>query len=50
MSIAVPVMNREGDVIASIQLSSMIEDIPKDVDALVLELKRASAAISRRIP
>jgi DNA-binding IclR family transcriptional regulator len=50
MSIAVPVMNREGEVIASIQLSSMIEDIPKDVDALVMELKRASAAISRRIP
>ena len=50
MSIAVPVFDREGETVAAIQLSSMIEDIPRDVDALVMELKRASAAISRRIP
>lgn len=50
LSIAVPVFNREHDVIAAIQLSAMIEDIPVDVDALVIELKRASGAITRRIP
>jgi DNA-binding IclR family transcriptional regulator len=51
MSIAVPVFDRaEEEVIASIQLSSLIEDIPRDVDALVVELKRASAAITRRMP
>ncbi|MHB1209529.1 MAG: IclR family transcriptional regulator [Acidimicrobiales bacterium] len=50
LSIAVPVFSREHDVIAAIQLSAMIEDIPVDVDALVIELKRASSAITRRIP
>ncbi len=50
LSIAVPVFDREASVIAAIQLSAMIEDIPVDVDALVVELKRASAAITRRIP
>jgi len=50
LSIAVPVFDRESSVIAAIQLSAMIEDIPVDVDALVIELKRASAAITRRIP
>ncbi|MBW4077341.1 MAG: IclR family transcriptional regulator [Acidobacteria bacterium] len=50
LSIAVPVFNREHEVIAAIQLSAMIEDIPVDVDALVIELKRASGAITRRIP
>ena len=50
LSIAVPVVDRDGSVVAAIQLSAMIEDIPVDVDALVIELKRASSAISRRIP
>lgn len=50
LSIAVPVFDHESKVVAAIQLSSLIEDIPVDVDALVLELKRASAAITRRIP
>ncbi|MHB1087865.1 MAG: IclR family transcriptional regulator, partial [Acidimicrobiales bacterium] len=50
LSIAVPVFSRDHEVIAAIQLSAMIEDIPVDVDALVIELKRASGAITRRIP
>lgn len=50
LSIAVPVVDRRESVVASLQLSAMIEDIPVDVDALVMELKRASAAVSRRIP
>jgi len=50
VSIAVPIVNQDGDVIAAIQVSGHIEDIPFDVDSLVLELKRASAGITRRIP
>jgi len=50
VSIAVPVMNHQGDVIAAIQISGHIEDIRVDVDALVSELKRASAAVTRRLP
>ncbi len=50
VSVAVPVMSREGDVIAALQVSGHIEDIPFDVDSLVKELQRASAAITRRIP
>jgi hypothetical protein len=37
-------------VLAAIQVSGLIEDIPVDVDSLVAELQRASAAITRRIP
>ncbi len=50
MSIAVPVLGGDQRVVAAIQLSSLIEDIPIDIDALVVELKRASLAMSRRIP
>ena len=50
LSVAVPVHDREQRTVAAIQLSSMIEDIPVDIDSLVIELKRASAAISRRLP
>ncbi len=50
MSIAVPVFDREQRVVAAMQLSALIEDIPVDVDALVLELKRASGAVTRRMP
>jgi IclR family acetate operon transcriptional repressor len=50
VSIAVPVLSREGEVLAAIQVSGLIEDIPVDVDSLVAELQRASAAITRRIP
>ena len=50
VSVAVPVMDRGGEVIAAIQVSGHIEDIPFDVDSLVNELQRASAAITRRIP
>jgi IclR family transcriptional regulator, acetate operon repressor len=49
ISVAVPVIDHQGDVVAAIQASAMIEDISVDIDALVLELKRASAAISRRM-
>jgi IclR family acetate operon transcriptional repressor len=49
LSIAVPVIDHDGAVVASIQLSALIEDIPMDVDSLVVELKRASSAITRRI-
>ncbi|MEO9180387.1 MAG: IclR family transcriptional regulator C-terminal domain-containing protein, partial [Acidimicrobiales bacterium] len=50
VSIAVPVFDPRGEVIASIQVSGHIEDIPFDSDTLVTELKRASAAITRRVP
>ncbi len=50
LSVAVPVHDREQRVVAAIQLSSLIEDIPVDIDSLVVELKRASSAISRRLP
>jgi IclR family acetate operon transcriptional repressor len=50
VSVAVPVHDRHGEVIASIQVSGLIEDIPIDVDSLVAELQRASAAITRRMP
>lgn len=50
VSIAVPVNDRQGEVVASVQVTGLIEDIPVDVDALVYELRRASAAITRRIP
>ncbi len=50
LSIAVPVFDRAGEMVAGIQLSALIEDIPKDVEALVVELQRASAAITRRLP
>jgi len=50
VSIAVPVLSRDGEVLAAIQVSGLIEDIPVDVDSLVAELQRASAAITRRIP
>ena len=50
VSIAVPVMNNQGDVVAAIQVSGQIEDISVDVNALVFELKRASAGITRRLP
>ena len=50
LSVAVPVHDREQRTVAAIQLSSMIEDIPVDIDSLVIELKRASSAISRRLP
>lgn len=50
MSIAVPVFGTDQRVVAAIQLSSLIEDIAVDVDALVIELKRASLAMTRRIP
>jgi DNA-binding IclR family transcriptional regulator len=50
VSIAVPVFDHQGETIAAIQVSGLIEDISYDVDALVFELKRASAAITRRIP
>ena len=50
VSIAVPVLSRDGEVLAAIQVSGLIEDIPVDVDSLVTELQRASAAITRRIP
>lgn len=49
LSIAVPVHTREGEVVAAIQLSSMIEDIPVDVESLVVELKRASSAMTRHL-
>ena len=50
VSIAVPVISRDGEMLAAIQVSGRIEDIPVDVDSLVAELQRASAAITRRIP
>lgn len=50
VSIAVPVFDRVGEVIATVQVAGLIEDIPVDVEALVSELQRASAALTRRLP
>jgi IclR family transcriptional regulator, acetate operon repressor len=49
ISVTVPVYDTDGGVAAAIQLSGMIEDIPIDVDNLVIELKQASGAITRRM-
>ncbi|NEN04702.1 IclR family transcriptional regulator [Diaminobutyricibacter tongyongensis] len=50
-SIAVPIFDRDGSTIASIQLSGLEEDFAtSNVPALVAEMQRASAAITRRIP
>jgi IclR family acetate operon transcriptional repressor len=50
-SVAVPVIGREGKVIASLQLSWVSGDVGHGkIDWHVAELKRASAAISRRLP
>jgi len=50
VSIAVPVFAHQGEIVASVQVTGLIEEIPFDVDALVFELKRASTAITRRMP
>ena len=44
VSIAVPVLSRDGEVLAAIQVSGLIEDIPVDVDSLVAELQRDEKA------
>lgn len=50
-SIAAPVLNREGVVVASVQVSGLEEDFDVDnIPLLVGELQRASAAITRRHP
>lgn len=50
-SAAVPVFDREGEVCAALQLSGLAEDFTSDrTDRYVEELKRASAAITRRMP
>lgn len=50
-SVAVPVLDRDGVTVASIQLSGLEEDFASaNLDALVAEMHRASAAITRRTP
>jgi IclR family acetate operon transcriptional repressor len=49
-SVAVPVVDRDGRTIASIQLSGLEEDFESaNLPALVAEMQRASAAITRRM-
>lgn len=50
-SVAVPVFDRDGRTVASIQLSGLEEDFEAaNLPALVAEMQRASAAITRRTP
>jgi IclR family acetate operon transcriptional repressor len=50
-SVAVPVLDREGEVLASLQLSGLVEDFEQSkVEWYVAELKRACAAITRGLP
>ena len=50
-SIAVPVFDREDVTVASIQLSGLEEDFDSaNIPALIAEMQRASAAITRRMP
>jgi IclR family acetate operon transcriptional repressor len=50
-SISVPVLNRDGAVIAAVQVSGLEEDFDStNVPLLVGELQRASSAITRRHP
>ncbi len=50
-SVAVPVPDRDGAVIASLQLSGLVEDFEEDkVEWYVAELKRAVAAVTRGLP
>lgn len=50
-SIAVPVFDHDGATVASIQLSGLEEDFSSaNVPALVAEMQRASAAVTRRTP
>lgn len=50
-SVAVPVFDHDGEIVASIQLSGLEEDFRfADLPALIAEMQRASAAITRRTP
>lgn len=50
-SVAVPVVSREGDVVASLQVSGHAADLDESkAEWCVVELKRASTAISKRLP
>jgi DNA-binding IclR family transcriptional regulator len=50
-SIAVPIFGRDHDVVASLQLSGLEEDFdPAKTTWYISELKRASAALTRRLP
>ncbi len=50
-SVAVPVYSRDGVVLGGLQVSGLEEDFaPADVDRLVGELRRASAAVTYRHP
>jgi DNA-binding IclR family transcriptional regulator len=50
-SVAVPVFSQEGTLVASLQVSGAAVDLDEDkVEWCILELKRASAAITKRLP
>ena len=50
-SVAVPVFSQEGTVVASLQVSGPAVELDADrVEWCILELKRASAAITKRLP
>ncbi len=50
-SVAVPIISQEGTLVASLQVSGRATDIDDEkVEWCILELKRASAAITKRLP
>lgn len=50
-SVAVPIFSQEGTLVASLQVSGPAADIDDEkVEWCILELKRASAAITKRLP
>lgn len=50
-SVAVPIFSQEGTLVASLQVSGRAADIDDEkVEWCILELKRASAAITKRLP
>jgi IclR family acetate operon transcriptional repressor len=50
-SVAVPVFGRDDDVVASLQISFLAEELTNDkIEWTIVELKRASLAITKRIP
>jgi IclR family acetate operon transcriptional repressor len=50
-SVAVPVFGHDDEIVASLQISFLIEELEqRKVDWTIVELKRASLAITKRIP
>jgi len=51
ISVSAPVVHGDGEVIAAVQVAGLAEDLPPDrQDQLTLEVRRAAAAILKRLP